>query len=150
MWELLAFEYVKTSVDKEHQFRKIKSMQHLLVALQQEKSSCYSILIFAVSLFGCHFALDARGSRHVPPPPLHATEYGVLLSERLNHVWASQAKLNRYEIEKWMKRIMTTQRFCNNLLFTTQLFKIEQIYTLLYSFTLFILDSWMFSVINNS
>jgi len=40
-----------------------------------------------------------------------------------------------------MKRIMTTQRFCNNLLFTTQLFKIEQIYTLLYSFTLFILDS---------
>jgi len=36
---------------------------------------------------------------------------------------------------------MTTQPFCNNLLFTTQLFVMEQIYTLLCSFTLFILDS---------
>jgi len=36
-------------------------------------------------------------------------------------------------------RIMTTQSFFNNLLFTTQLFKMEQIYTLLCSFTLFIL-----------
>jgi len=44
---------VKTSVDKELKFRKIKSMQHVLVVLQYEKSSCYSILIFAVSLFGC-------------------------------------------------------------------------------------------------
>jgi len=34
MLELLAVEYVKTSVDKEHKFRKIKSMQHVLVALQ--------------------------------------------------------------------------------------------------------------------
>jgi len=36
---------------------------------------------------------------------------------------------------------MTTQPFFNNLLFTTQLFEMEQIYTLLCSFTLFILDS---------
>jgi len=28
-------------------------MQHVLVALQYEKSSCCSIFIFAVSLFGC-------------------------------------------------------------------------------------------------
>jgi len=31
---------------------------------------------------------------------------------------------------------MTTQRFCNNLLFTTQLFKMEQICTFICSFTL--------------
>jgi len=36
---------------------------------------------------------------------------------------------------------MTTQSFGNNLLFTTQRFKMEQIYALLCSFTLFILDS---------
>jgi len=36
---------------------------------------------------------------------------------------------------------MTTQPFFDNLLFTTQLFKMEQVYTLLRSFTLFILDS---------
>ena len=28
------FEYVKTSVDEENKFRKIKSMQHVLVALK--------------------------------------------------------------------------------------------------------------------
>jgi len=33
MWELLAFEYVRTSVDK-NKFRKFNSMQHVLVALQ--------------------------------------------------------------------------------------------------------------------
>jgi len=36
---------------------------------------------------------------------------------------------------------MTTQPFFNNLLFTTQLFEMEQIYILLCSFTLFLLDS---------
>jgi len=36
---------------------------------------------------------------------------------------------------------MKTQLFFNNLLFTTQLFKMEQIYTLFWSFALFILDS---------
>jgi len=50
--ELLAFEYVKTSVDKENQFQKIKSMQQVSVALQYKKSSCHSILIFEVSLSG--------------------------------------------------------------------------------------------------
>jgi len=34
---------------------------------------------------------------------------------------------------------MTTQPFLNSLLFTTQLFKMEQIYTLFYSFTV----AWM-------
>jgi len=34
IWELLAFEYVKTSLDEENKFLKIKSMQHVLVALQ--------------------------------------------------------------------------------------------------------------------
>jgi len=36
---------------------------------------------------------------------------------------------------------MTTQPFLNSLLFTTQLFKMEQIYTVFCSFTSFILDS---------
>jgi len=36
---------------------------------------------------------------------------------------------------------MTTQPFFNNLLFTTQLFKMEEIYAFLCSFALFILDS---------
>jgi len=36
---------------------------------------------------------------------------------------------------------MKTQPFFNNLFFTAQLFKMEQIYTLLCSFTLFIIDS---------
>jgi len=49
-------------------------MQHVLVALQQEKSSSYSIYIFVISLFGCPPALDARGRRPVRPPPLHATD----------------------------------------------------------------------------
>jgi len=34
MGELLAYVYVKTSVDKEHKFRNIKSMQHVLIILQ--------------------------------------------------------------------------------------------------------------------
>ena len=45
---------------------------------------------------------------------------------------------------------MKTQFFFNNLLFTTQLFKMEQIYTLFCSCTLFILDSWIFKLINSS
>jgi len=36
---------------------------------------------------------------------------------------------------------MKAQLFFNNLFFTTQLLKMEQIYTLFCSFTLFILDS---------
>jgi len=35
---------------------------------------------------------------------------------------------------------MTTQPFFNNLLFTAQLFKMEEIYTFLCSFTLLILE----------
>jgi len=34
MVRILAFEYVKTRVDKENKFRKIKSMQHVLGALE--------------------------------------------------------------------------------------------------------------------
>jgi len=34
MLELLAFEYVKTSVDNKNKCPKIKPMQHVLVALQ--------------------------------------------------------------------------------------------------------------------
>jgi len=59
--ELLAFEYVKTGVDK--RVSKDMSMQHVL----EEKSSSYSILIFVISLFGCLPALDARGRRPVRP-----------------------------------------------------------------------------------
>jgi len=75
MGELLAFEYVKTNVDKKDKFWQNKSIQHVLVALQYEKSSSDSIFIFVISLFGCPPALDARGRR--PFPPLHATVHGA-------------------------------------------------------------------------
>ena len=45
-------------------------MQHVLVDLQEEKSSSYSILIFVILLFGCPPALDAWGRGPVRPPPL--------------------------------------------------------------------------------
>jgi len=41
MWKLLAFEYVKISVD--NKFRKIKSMLYVLEHLQSKKASSYSI-----------------------------------------------------------------------------------------------------------
>jgi len=43
--------------------------------------------------------------KFLDPPmlPLHTTGYGGLLSESLNHVWASQAMLTMYEIEKETK-----------------------------------------------
>jgi len=43
----------------------------------------------------------------------------------------------------------TTYPFLNSLLFTTQLFKMEQIFIMFCSFALFILDSQMFNVINS-
>jgi len=43
-----------------------------------------------------------------------------------------------------------TQPFFNNVVFTTHLFKMEQICALFCSFTLFIRDSLMFNVINIS
>jgi len=47
---------------------------------------------------------------------------------------------------------MTIQLFLNSLLFTTQMkmLKMKQTCTLFCSFTLFILDPWMFNVINSS
>jgi len=56
-------------------------MQHVLVALQLEKSSCYSILVFQFHSLDVHLAR-------------YATGYGGLLSDSLNHVWASQAMLS--------------------------------------------------------
>jgi len=50
-------------------------MQHVLVALQQEKSSCYSILIFAVSLFGCPLSFGCPGPS--PRLPLLSTRHWV-------------------------------------------------------------------------
>jgi len=58
---------------KKKQVSKIKSMQHVLVASQQEKSSSHRILIFVISLFRYPPALDARGHRPVRPLSLHAT-----------------------------------------------------------------------------
>jgi len=85
-------------------------MQHVLVALQLEKSSCYNTSIFAVSLLGCPPCFGCPGPSprlNLPlcmpefePPPLHATGNAGLISENLNHVWASQALLTMYEIEK--------------------------------------------------
>jgi len=45
---------------------------------------------------------------------------------------------------------MKTQPFFNNLYFTAELFKMEQIHTLLCSFTLCIIDSSMFNKIKSS
>jgi len=39
----------------------------MLIAVQYEEASSYSVFIFVVSLFGCHPALDARGCRSVCP-----------------------------------------------------------------------------------
>ena len=52
--------------------RKIKSMQRVLVALQQEKLSSFtgSILILIISLFGCLPAVDAQDRRPVRPAHL--------------------------------------------------------------------------------
>ena len=56
-----------------NKFRIIKSLQHVSEALQYDVASSCSILIFAISLFGCALALDARGRRPAcPPTPLHA------------------------------------------------------------------------------
>jgi len=77
MRKLLTFVYVKTSVDKEHRFRKMKSMQYVMVT-SNGKIICYSILIFAISLFGCPPCFGCRGRRLVSPPPLHATGYSGL------------------------------------------------------------------------
>jgi len=54
-------------------------MQHVLVALQQEKSSSCSNIVFVISPFGCPPCSDARGRRPVRYPPLQA-----LLSNRLH------------------------------------------------------------------
>jgi len=43
-------------------------VQHALAALQSEKSSSYSTLIFVISLFVCPPALEARDRRPVRPP----------------------------------------------------------------------------------
>ena len=64
---------------KKTKFRKTKSMQHELVALQWEKSSRCSILIFVISLFGCHPALDAR-DRHTAFPSLCTPLFGSFMS----------------------------------------------------------------------
>jgi len=44
-------------------------MQHVLVALQYEKSSSYNIYIFEISLFGCPPTLDACGRCSFRPHP---------------------------------------------------------------------------------
>ena len=72
-WELLAFEYVKVSVDKKTSFEKLNPCKHVLVALQWEKSSSYRISFFVISHFGSPPCLGCRGHRPVRPT-LHATE----------------------------------------------------------------------------
>jgi len=49
--------------------------------------------------------------------------------------------LTMYEVERLTKRIITTQPFFNKFIFITKLLKMEQIYTLLCPFALFILGS---------
>jgi len=73
MWELLAFEYVKTSVDKMNKFRKIKSMQHVLADLYGKIHLVAQHFNFCNFTLWMPLALDARG---VAPfsPPMHATE----------------------------------------------------------------------------
>ena len=77
-------------------------MQHVLAALHYNRknhlATAFQFLQF--NSWDGHLALDARGRHPVCPPLLHATKYGGLLSESLNHVWASQAMLAMYEIER--------------------------------------------------
>jgi len=57
----------------------------------------------------------------------------------------------QHENENLTILVMTmTQLFLNSLRYTTQLFKMIQIYALFCSITLFNLQSWTFSVINSS
>ena len=97
-----------------------------------------------------HLALDSRGCRSVCLSPLHATGYGLRWAtfRTLESRMGKSGYVNH--VRNWKKRMMTTQPFFNNSVFTTQLFKMEQIYTLFCSFTLFILDFWTFNLINSS
>jgi len=53
---------------KKNNFQKIKSMQHVLVASQWEKSSSYSILILVISLFTCPLPWMSGAIALVAPP----------------------------------------------------------------------------------
>jgi len=77
-------------------------MQHVLVALQVEKSSCYNTSIFAVSLLGCPPCFGCPGPSprlNLPlcmpefePPPLHARVW-TSPSARYWERWATFRKL---------------------------------------------------------
>jgi len=73
-----AFKYIKTSVDKKNKFRKMTSMQHVLITVQQEKSCSCRILIFVISLFGCPPWM--HGTIALFAHPLHATGIGAVES----------------------------------------------------------------------
>jgi len=49
-------------------------MQYVLVALQYEEASIYSIFIFVISLFGCPLPWMAWAITLFASPPLHATD----------------------------------------------------------------------------
>jgi len=69
----VAFEYVKTSVDKKTSFEKlIYAACASSLTIGKIIYRNYNIIIFIVSLFGCSLALDALGRRPIPPN-LHAT-----------------------------------------------------------------------------
>jgi len=77
----------------------------VLVNLQCEKPSSYSISIFVISLFGCPLALDARGRRPVRPPSARHCIYN-----RVNGDAAIDGRGERNQ-----KRLSTGQRRANSM-----------------------------------
>jgi len=79
----LAFEYVKISIDNKTSFLNYihaKCVSRLTI----EKSSCYSISNFLISLFGCHPGLGCPGpAPRLPLPP------SARHCSRRNHQWCT-------------------------------------------------------------
>jgi len=82
MWKWLAFEYMKTSVDKK-QVSKNKIHASCLSNLTIGKIILLQHFIFVISLFGCPLSLDAQGRRLVRPLP-SARHWFNLWTERLH------------------------------------------------------------------
>jgi len=110
----------------------------VLVVLQHHLATAFWFLQF--------HSLDARGLRPVCPP-LHATGYDGLLSESLNHVWASQAMLAMYEIENKRKVLWRHNLSSMITFYYTTVWDGTNLYNALF---IYIVYSRTFNVINSS
>ena len=125
VWELPAFECAKTSVDKERKFRK-----------NEIYSTCVSNLTIGKIILLHHFnyfsftlwmptLLWMPGAvAQFAPSPL-CTSLGTV--DCFQKAWFTYGQVRLCwpytKLEKQTKRIMTTQPFFNNLLFTIELFR---------------------------